>query len=302
MMSNSPFISVVMPTYNRSHFLDRGLTALLNQCYPHACYEIIVVDDASTDETEDILERRRQAQPERLHILRQDRNRGPAAARNRGVAEAKGALIAFTDDDCVVAPDWLDQIRRGLEEPRVAGVGGRVLAYETDSAIQRYQARYSAIAQPHMRQGEILLLITANALFRREALLEVRGFPEQLTSAGGEELYLCHQLLDRGYVFRYNPEALVYHRYSTSWRIFANTYYRYGQGKAFQQMRDPDSEFHISLLWQISLLVLPYRLCRHFRWGVRGSELLSFTLLDGLRGLGHLLGLGRGYRLYGERG
>jgi GT2 family glycosyltransferase/glycosyltransferase involved in cell wall biosynthesis len=300
-MDQRPSISVVMPTCNRSHYLDQSLTALLNQHYPETCYEIIVVDDASTDETQALLERWRQAQPDRLHVLRQDRNGGPAAARNRGVAEARGTLVAFTDDDCVVAPDWLEQIQRGLEDPRVTGVGGQVLPDTTDTAVQRYQARFSAIAQPHMRQGEVVLLITANALFRREAVLEIGGFPEQLTSAGGEELYLCHRLLDRGYAFRYNPEALVYHRYSSSWRTFANTYYRYGQGKAFQQLRYPDTQFHLSLLWHLALLVIPYRLYRHFRRGVRGSDLLSFTSLDGLRGFSSLLGIARGYHVYRNR-
>jgi GT2 family glycosyltransferase len=278
------------------------LTALLDQSHPHDRYEVVVVDDASADATPAVLERWQEAHPGRLRCLHQERNRGPAAARNRGVAKARGQLIAFTDDDCVVIPDWLKQIQRGLEEPGIVGVGGQVLPLGTDSTVERYQARHSAIARPAMRQGEVTSIVTANAVFKRDVLLEVGGFPERLTFAGGEETELCGRIRESGHRLGFNPEAVVYHRYDASWRAFLRTFFRYGQGTAFHQMRHREPGFGLLLRWHVGMLVWPYRLWRHCQWGERGKDLVSFTLLDSLRGLGFLLGVGCGYYVYSKEG
>jgi GT2 family glycosyltransferase len=303
----TPFISVVMATYNRGTTLEQGLEAVLNQNYPRDGYEVIIVDDASSDSTPDLLERWQDAYPGRLRCLRQQENQGPAAARNQGVATAQGTLIAFTDDDCIVAPDWLEQIRRGYDEPDIAGVGGQVLPHETDTTIQRYYDQYSPIAQPGMKDGVVRRIVTANASFRRDALLEVGGFDEQVRYAGGEDPDLCFRLRTLGYRLRYNPAAMVYHQYATSWQSFLRTYYRYGLGAAFFSMRHTELvevESHAWLLrragWFLGMLLYPYRLWQHHREGTRGVDLLGFPLLDGLLALSYGTGMMRGYVVHGR--
>lgn len=127
--------SVVIPTYNRAATLRQTLTALMAQDYPD--YEIIVVDDGSTDDTRAMIAREF---PQVRYIYQQ--NRGPAAARNRGIAHARGEIIAFTDDDCVPPRDWLARLADGYARyPDVVGVGGYLEA--PDEVLQRaLLARY----------------------------------------------------------------------------------------------------------------------------------------------------------------
>jgi glycosyltransferase involved in cell wall biosynthesis len=301
-MNERPFISVVMPTYNRSAYLEQGLVALQRQRYPPDSYEIIVVDDASTDGTATLLEHWQQQHPDRFRFLRQKRNRGPSAARNRGIAHAQGSIVAFTDDDCVVAPDWLGQIQRGYQEPGIAGVGGKVLSLVTESPIQRYYARSSVIAQPPMLEGQILYLITANASFRRDSLLQVGGFDERLTTAGGEEADLCLRLRRLGCKFSYNPQALVHHSYASSLSAFLHAFHCYGVGTAYCKLRHQDARLGLYRWGLLGMLAWPYRLWRHHASGVRGLDLLAFPSLDGLRALSFLWGLGYGYAVHGKEG
>jgi GT2 family glycosyltransferase len=301
-MNREPSISVVMPTHNRSASLEQGLAALLSQRYPLDRYEIIVVNDASTDRTPVLLKTLEETYTGRLRVFHQDRNRGPAAARNRGVAESKGSLVAFTDDDCVVAPNWLEQVQRGYQEPGIVGVGGEVLPLATDSTIQRYYARYSVIAQPAMQQGQIWYLVTANASFKRDCLLEVGGFDETLTIAGGEDPDICLRLRQLGYRFGYNPQAIVYHNYTSSLSAFLHTFRNYGEGTAFYELRHRDVFLGHHALWSIGMLVWPYRLWRHHQAGLRGLDLLAFPFVDALRALSFLLGLGYGHVVHGEMG
>jgi GT2 family glycosyltransferase len=291
-----------MPTYNRANCLKERLGALLDQHYPPDQYELIVVDDASTDETTVLLKHWEATHGGRMRVLRQERNRGPAAARNRGVAEARGVLIAFTDDDCVVTPDWLEQIQCGYREPGIVGVGGEVLPLATDSPIRCYFARYSTIAQPATRQGQILYLITANASFRRDILLQVGGFDETLAIAGGEDPDLCLRLGQLGYRFGYNPRAIVYHDYASSLSAFLHTFRNYGEGTAFNELRHRDVFSGHHVLGSSGMLVWPYRLWRHHQAGVRGLDLLAFPFLDALRALSFLLGLGYGHAVHGKKG
>ena len=96
--------SVVIPTYNRPSQLRECLEALADQDYPRTAFEVIVVDDGSTESLRGIDDLFRAKLP--LVFLRQQ-NAGPASARNTGAQHAKGRYIAFTDDDCVPARDWL---------------------------------------------------------------------------------------------------------------------------------------------------------------------------------------------------
>ncbi len=301
-MNDTPFISVVIPTYNRSASLQQGLAVALNQHYPADRYEVIVVDDASTDNTAALLEEWSQLYPHSLRIFTQEKNRGPAAARNRGIAASKGSLIAFTDDDCVVTPEWLVEIQSGYRDPETAGVGGRVRPLTVGSAIQRYYAHFSPISQPPIEAGAVRRIITANASFRRDVLLEVNGFDERVRFAGGEDPDLCFRIRSRGYRFHYNPGALVYHQYDSSWRSFVWTYYRYGLGAAFfslQHTQKVQAESHGWLLgrlgWLLGMLAIPYRLWHNCQHGVRGADVVTFSVLDGLYALSFMVGMMRGY-------
>ncbi|HEY2428771.1 MAG TPA: glycosyltransferase family A protein, partial [Acidimicrobiales bacterium] len=111
--SAPPQVSVVIPTHNRAGMVTETLRALGGQ-EDAPPFEVIVVDDASTDDTQDVLRLLADGFPVPLIALRQATNRGPATARNQGWRSARGDIVCFTDDDCVPQPGWLAALVDGL--------------------------------------------------------------------------------------------------------------------------------------------------------------------------------------------
>ena len=127
--------SVVIPAYNAGRTLPDTLAALRNQSVPPEDYEVIVVDDGSTDETPSVVRRlgaKCITQP----------NRGPAAARNRGVRAARGEFVLFTDADCVPERDWIRQMTLPFRNQRTAGVKGAYRTRQTEPAARFAQAEF----------------------------------------------------------------------------------------------------------------------------------------------------------------
>lgn len=218
-------LSIVVPCLNR-HMSTRRLLASLARSADR--FQVVIVDDASPESLESVV----REFDGRLDVeyLRLPRRSGPAAARNQGIARARGRFIAFTDNDCVAHPSWPRELSIYLRDapPRVVGVGGRVLALG-DDIYSRYFT-YHKILDPFLSGGRYLYLVTANAAFRRTALEEVGGFDEAVRQPGGEDPGLSFKLLGRGYMLHYRKEALVYHDYRGGLRDFARTFFRYGRG------------------------------------------------------------------------
>lgn len=225
-------LSVVVPCYGRRELTRRLLSSLAAS--PDR-FQVILVDDASPEPLESLLGEFRS----RLELegLRQSGRRGPAAARNRGIAAARHPFIAFTDNDCIVQPGWARELTTHLQEasPKVVGVGGRTLAVG-DDVFSRYYS-YHKLLDPYLQQGRYLYVVTANCAFRRSALEEVGGFDEDLRQPGGEDPGLCFKLLERGYQLNYRPEAVVHHHYRPGLVDFARTLFRYGKGCRLQTDR-----------------------------------------------------------------
>ena len=218
-------ISVVIATFNRSEKLAGCLTAVTHQSYsPH---EIIVVDDASTDNTQHLV----QTRFPNVRYLRQTTNRGPAAARNQGVWLASGEIVAFTDDDCVPPPNWLQEIAAAFRRhPDVVGVGGyqdppaaliannRVARADHVSRLRRWGPR----AHKEQHGGyEIPGLATNNVAYRRRLLVELGGFDENFPLAAGEDADLKLRMADHGPLL-YLPLGVLHYRQYTpkaQWRL-----------------------------------------------------------------------------------
>lgn len=179
-----PRISVVVPTYRRPELLLRCLQALLAQDLPPDDYEIVVVDDARCDWTQTVMRALAAELP--APTLR-----GPATARNTGWRAARGAVIAFTDDDTLPAPDWLSAGLAALDADdggSCAAVAGRVVVPLPGRPPTDHE---------RMTQGlEHCEFVTANAFVRRQALLQVQGFDERFTRAWREDSDLQFRLLD----------------------------------------------------------------------------------------------------------
>lgn len=194
-------ISVVVPTRDRPDALGRCLDALLAQDLSDG-YEVIVVDDAASPAT------RRQigalaahSSPGYLRYVAVTGNHGPAAARNAGWRLARGAHVAFTDDDCIPDTSWL---RQGLEVfvDGVAGASGRVVV-----PLRRTPTDYERNAG-QLRHSEF---VTANSFYRRDALEAAGGFDERFTLPWREDTDLYFRLLRSGANLTHAPHALVTH-------------------------------------------------------------------------------------------
>ncbi len=227
-MKQSLPISVVVPCFNRLEGLDDLLTSFREAQF--SC-ELIVIDDGSNDDIGSVIKRFSDLD---IQFYQNQINHGPAFSRNRGISLASHSLVAFTDDDCKVAQDWLIILYEAIKtaSPKVVGVGGRILASHGD-AYSRY-FEYHKILDPILYKGQFFYLVTANSIFRKEKLLEVNGFDERLRNPGGEDPGLCFKLSQKGYRFGYAPEAIVFHRFRRGLWSFAKTFFRYGYGCAVQ--------------------------------------------------------------------
>jgi GT2 family glycosyltransferase len=218
--------SLVIPTHNRREVLRRCLEAATRQDYTD--YGVIVVDDASTDGTADMVQR----EWPQVRLIRQVPNRGPAAARNRGIAAAAGEIVAFTDDDCVVPPDFLSRLAEGFRRyPQVAGVGGYMEAPDellVRNPYARYESYlthhvYRAGSQPYVGGMECPAGGTNSMAYRRETLLAVGGFDEGFQGAGAEDADIKQRIVEAGNLLLYLPIKVVHLRpytLTSFWRQF----------------------------------------------------------------------------------
>ena len=158
-------------------------------------------------------------------------NAGPAAARNSGWQAARGQLIAFLDDDCAPAEDWLSCLSEALERsgPDVGAVGGAVLPAPSTNWASRFCAavEYATGTQPIFENAS-----TQNACYRRAVLEEVGGFDEGFRHPGGDDPDLSLRTREAGYRLVFVPQAVVFHKGFETYREFLTHYYHRGIGEA----------------------------------------------------------------------
>ncbi len=225
-------ISTVIPTYNRKALLRRCLEAAVSQDYPD--YEVIVIDDGSTDGTGEMVQR----EFPQVRYIRQEPNRGPAAARNRGVEAATGEIITFTDDDCLLPSAFLSRLADGyLRYPEAAGVGGyleapgELLRTNPFARYEAYVTHYIYHAGPEEYLGGFKCPAggTNSMSYRKSVLVEVGGFDESFPYAAGEDADLKLRITQRGYRLLYVPVKVV-HLQPYTWSRFWKQYKQHGRG------------------------------------------------------------------------
>lgn len=223
-----PQISVVIPSYARPAALRRCLEALSAQTLPREHYEVIVVDDGSPAPLKDVTAACRA--PLDLSLVRQP-NAGPGAARNRGAAIARGALLVFTDDDCLPDPGWLEAMARQHAATPSDLLGGRVVNHdpgniyaETSQFILEGAYRYYAAHPDHGR-----FFASNNMAVPAAAFAEIGGFDETFQVAS-EDRDLCARWNASGRTLRLVETALVRHAPQLDLVRFARQHFNYGRG------------------------------------------------------------------------
>ena len=201
-------VSVVIPTYNRKETLKQTLDALFSQSYPKDKYEIIAVDDGSTDGTKEMIDEIINKSLCKIIYIRQ-KNQGPAVARNKGIKSSEGEIILFTDDDCVPERDWISKHVRWYEKD-VVGVGGLLISKNETLLDKMDYYRYKAQYIDRKLVYNPTLIGTANCSYKREILAEVGGFDESFPFPGGEDGDLATRILRLGKTV-IDPNIIVYH-------------------------------------------------------------------------------------------
>jgi len=229
------FASIVIPCHGRLASLRRAVESVERSCDEFGePVEIILVDDASPVPVSSAF-----GQPGgRVRVVTLDRNRGASAARNMGIAAARGPIVLFTDDDVVVHELWVRSLSVYLRDApaRVAAVGGRVLALGDDIFSRYYE--YHHILDPFlMDDGTVLYVTTCNCAYRRSTLVQVGGFDEALRKPGGEDPGLSFKVTAAGYELHRHDEAVVWHDFRPGLPDFLRTFCRYGAGCRHQADR-----------------------------------------------------------------
>jgi mycofactocin system glycosyltransferase len=226
-------VTVVIPVRDNASGVLRLLTAVRG-------LRVIVVDDGSTIPLEqwDLTGAHNDVQ-----LLRHDRSRGAAAARNTGLAVCNTDFVAFLDSDVVPRRGWLEALLGHFCDPAVGLVAPRIVALrQPDNVVARYEAVRSSLdlglrEAPVMPYGTVSYVPSAAIIGRRAMLAEVGGFDETLTS--GEDVDLCWRLIESGVRLRYEPIALVAHDHRTQLGEWFSRRSFYGEAAAPLSVRHP---------------------------------------------------------------
>jgi glycosyltransferase involved in cell wall biosynthesis len=211
----------VVCTRNRASDLTDVLAGLQSQrVHPELRWEIIVVDNGSTDDTTTVVKDYAQRAPVEVRCIR-EREPGLSGARNRGWRESEADVVAFLDDDCVPDPVWLQSLVDAYDAPEVASVGGRLFPLIDPDEREKIDAAWLSVYTFDAGDSprDIEILTGANMSFRRRVLERTGGFDEQLGRIGqcllaGDENDLCRAIRREGAGWRilYQPEAVARHK------------------------------------------------------------------------------------------
>jgi len=224
-----PPVSIVVPVQNGESTIQPLLESLQRLDYDKNKLEVIVVDGNSTDGTRDIVKK----YPVKLVI---ERKKGLNAARNAGIKNSNGEIIAFTDCDCMVSSDWIRKIVEDFKDPRVSCVGGSAKGSDNDF-VSQYADNSIIPLMPFFEKREELNMIRpflhhpagCNMAFRRKAFKEAGCFDEGI-QYGFDDVEFAERICKAGYKMVLDPNVLVWHKHRSTLKEFLKQNFNYGRG------------------------------------------------------------------------
>jgi len=250
--------SVVVPAYNAKATIAECIEAVLEQSVSRSQFEVIIVDDGSTDATQEI------AASYGVKVLCQP-HRGVAAARNLGVDQAHGEIILFTDADCAPAHDWIENLMRPFHDPEISGAKGIYRTRQRELVARFAQIEYEDKYDKMKKERFIDFVDTYCAGYRKSVFSKEAGFDPTFHRVA-EDTEFSYRLAERGHKMVFVPQAIVYHRHVDSvWdyleRKFRGGYwgvalYRKHPGKLWKDSHTPQL-----LKIQVGLALFIFALC-----------------------------------------
>ena len=241
-MNKKPFVSVIVCTYNGEDRIRDCLDALIAQDYPRDRYETIVVDDGSTDNTSKVVSK----YPTKL--IRHKKNLGTYTSRNTGLRNAKGEIVAYTDDDCIQNKSWLKNLVKPYNNKNVVAVGGITESFSYNTIAEKYMAETGYGNPISLESGklknpldrflrylkdmffpvtftsnsltEVYAIATLNASFRKNILKQIGGWDDDLKFGGDTEI--CTRIHEKliGKKILCTNKAKIFHKHRTSFFKF----------------------------------------------------------------------------------
>jgi GT2 family glycosyltransferase len=252
-----PDFSIIVPTYNRPTQIRACVAALSCLDYPRDRFEVVIVDDGGAEPADvDIAPFRDRLE---IKVFRQT-NAGPGSARNTGANNAKGRMLAFTDDDCMPRADWLKALAaRYGALPDPAMVGGSVANALPDNPFATASQLIVDVGNAYHNSdpNNSRFFTTSNLAVPADRFHELGGFDESFGTTASEDRELCGRWKHCGYRMIYAPEVVVDHAHALTTRTFIQQHFNYGRGSArFQQVRarqgwqafSPDPHYYRDLL------------------------------------------------------
>ena len=198
--------SLIIPAYNAEKTITVCLDSALSQSIPKDSYEIIVVDDGSSDNTASVV-----SKYDSVKLIKQ-RNQGPATARNHGAKEAKGNILIFTDSDCELDVDFIKNLLYEFDEnPEIAGVQGRYKTKQKEFIAQFCQVEIETRYHKMEQNRYIDFIGTYAAAYRASIFAKYGGFDTSFPTASGEDTEFSYRLSGDGYKLVFSNTAFVYH-------------------------------------------------------------------------------------------
>jgi GT2 family glycosyltransferase len=246
-------ISIVVPTFNGASRIGNCLAELQRQTEGRDA-EILVVNDGSTDQTAGIVR-----QYPNVRLITQP-NAGPAAARNQGAFEASGAILLFTDDDCVPCPGWIDSMLKPFEDVQVVGAKGTYRTRQKSIVARFVQIEYEDRYRLMKKFRYIDFVDTYSAAFRRDRFLEMGGYDTSFPVACAEDIELSYRMSARGWKMKFVPEATVYHTHPRTLWGYLKKKYKFAFWRVLAVRKNPGKavkDSHTPQLMKLQLLFAP---------------------------------------------
>lgn len=231
-LSHYPYVTVIIPVRNRPEEIAACLQSLSRLDYPMEKMEVIVVDDASNDNTPDVVS----TFP--VHLIQLKEHGQASFCRNLAAQRAKGEILAFLDSDCVADPLWLKELIPAFSNPSNGAVGGTVDSYVNKKGLDRYERVKSSLnmgswPKSSREDNHFFYLPSCNLFVRRAIFLQLGGFKEDMYV--GEDVDFCWRLQDKGHHVEYRPVGMVYHKHRNTVRHFCSRRFDYGTSEPLLQ-------------------------------------------------------------------
>ncbi|PVX23470.1 MAG: hypothetical protein CW691_10485 [Candidatus Bathyarchaeum sp.] len=252
---NCPSVTVIVPVRNGEQTIQPLLESLQKLDYDRNKVDVIVVDGNSTDKTQEIVKE----YPVKLVI---ENRKGLNLARNIGIKRSNGEIVAFTDSDCIVPPNWITKIVENFKDPQVSCVGGSAKALD-DDFVSQYADNSIVRLMPFFTKREELQTVKpffrhpagCNMAFRRNVAKEVGYFDEEI-QYGFDEVEFADRVCKAGYKMVLDPEVSVWHKHRATLGEFLKQNFQYGKGSGlvFKRKRLKDAVSRWSFLALIGFI------------------------------------------------